>query len=347
MASQKAILPSLIVTVVALAVVGILAHKALSKEPASSSSTNPLAGISLYNDRSRQLAELPAELQKANRANDAKLINSISKQPGATWLTGPSDSDDTASRDIAAVKRTSQEAAKQKTVPVYVLYAIPKRDACAQYSKGGFASEEAYMQWLNSIMLAQRTPAIYIIEPDAIPQAVLTSCLTSSERTERYQTLQNASAKLASSRMTQAAYLDAGHLEWAKDPKVLVKPLQEAGVGKVRGISVNVSFFAPTGQSIKWAQNLTHKLGGSKGIVIDTSRNGNGLPPADQTGSSRWCNPTGRAVGDYPSVDTDARNVDAYLWVKNIGESDGDCFGNPPAGKFMPNAVLEFAKNAH
>jgi endoglucanase len=51
-------------------------------------------------------------------------------------------------------------------------------------------------------------------------------------------------------------------------------------------------------------------------------------------------------VGEYPSTNTFKHNVDAFLWVKNIGESDGDCFGNPPAGKFNPEAVVDLAKNA-
>jgi endoglucanase len=64
-------------------------------------------------------------------------------------------------------------------------------------------------------------------------------------------------------------------------------------------------------------------------FVIDTSRNGvgpwtapagNGWPDAQV-----WCNPPDRGAGARPTLDTGVALVDAYLWIKVPGESDGQC----------------------
>ncbi len=75
-------------------------------------------------------------------------------------------------------------------------------------------------------------------------------------------------------------------------------------------------------------------------FVVDTSRNGQGPlnagiyanPPYNQpssvvqvlTGGS-WCNPPGRGLGTHPTAKTGVPLLDAYLWVKTPGQSDGTC----------------------
>jgi endoglucanase len=64
-------------------------------------------------------------------------------------------------------------------------------------------------------------------------------------------------------------------------------------------------------------------------FVIDTSRNGAGpwTAPAGNTwpDAQVWCNPPDRAAGARPTTDTGVPLVDAYLWIKVPGESDGQC----------------------
>ena len=74
-------------------------------------------------------------------------------------------------------------------------------------------------------------------------------------------------------------------------------------------------------------------------FVIDTSRNGNGS-------NGEWCNPRGRAIGSRPTTATGNNLVDAYLWIKVPGESDGYCNGGPSAGTFWPEYALELVRNA-
>ena len=75
-------------------------------------------------------------------------------------------------------------------------------------------------------------------------------------------------------------------------------------------------------------------------FVIDTSRNGQG--PLDATlyanapynqppsviqtlSAGNWCNPPGRGLGTRPTANTGVSLLDAYLWVKTPGQSDGTC----------------------
>jgi endoglucanase len=109
--------------------------------------------------------------------------------------------------------------------------------------------------------------------------------------------------------------------------------------------------------------NLGHAVPTSH-FVIDTSRNGQGpwTPPADHPAGDPqdWCNPPDRGLGDRPTANTGQPLVDAYLWVKIPGESDGQCtrwtsgpldpvrgIQDPPAGQWFPDMALELARNAN
>jgi endoglucanase len=131
-------------------------------------------------------------------------------------------------------------------------------------------------------------------------------------------------------------------------------------------------------------------------FVIDTSRNGNGpndmsayaaapynQPPSVISGlrAGNWCNPPGAALGQLPQAvprpDTFPL-LDAYLWVKTPGQSDGQCniaggarawdysvynpwnwnateqqqddplwgMQDPAAGAWFPQQALQLARNA-
>lgn len=98
-------------------------------------------------------------------------------------------------------------------------------------------------------------------------------------------------------------------------------------------------------------------------FVVDTSRNGQGpwTPPDHPAGDPQdWCNPPGRGLGERPTADTGQPLLDAYLWVKIPGESDGQCYRwtsgpldpvrgvqDPPAGQWFPDMALELVRNAN
>lgn len=75
-------------------------------------------------------------------------------------------------------------------------------------------------------------------------------------------------------------------------------------------------------------------------FIIDTSRNGQGpldanvyndAPYSQPTSvvntiaGGSWCNPPGRGLGLHPTANTGVLLLDAYLWVKTPGQSDGTC----------------------
>jgi endoglucanase len=81
-------------------------------------------------------------------------------------------------------------------------------------------------------------------------------------------------------------------------------------------------------------------------FVIDTSRNGNGAPTAGH-GVNEWCNPPGRALGHAPTTHPGVAGVDAYLWIKYPGQSDGACrSGEPPAGTWWPSYAISLVREA-
>ncbi|MFD5462638.1 glycoside hydrolase family 6 protein [Kitasatospora sp. NPDC127059] len=105
------------------------------------------------------------------------------------------------------------------------------------------------------------------------------------------------------------------------------------------------------------AEELTH-------FVVDTSRNGKGdwTPPAGKYAGDPqvWCNPPGRGIGNRPTADTGTPLADAYLWIKTVGQSDGQCnrsipggtadpeYGSvdPPAGTWWPEQARTLVRNA-
>jgi endoglucanase len=138
-------------------------------------------------------------------------------------------------------------------------------------------------------------------------------------------------------------YLDAGNPGEITDPYGLVEPLQAAGIRYGRGFSANVSNFQWTATVVTWSQQLEHALGGKVGAVVDTSRNGRG--PYTGPDSPQWCNPPGRALGPAPTWDP-APGIDAYLWIKDPGASDGSCRGGPPAGQYWPKYAESLAQQS-
>lgn len=78
-------------------------------------------------------------------------------------------------------------------------------------------------------------------------------------------------------------------------------------------------------------------------FVIDTSRNGLGpwqYPEGVYPAHEDWCNPPDRGLGLRPSTDTGVPLLDAYLWIKVPGESDGTCLRGT-AGPLDPERGIE------
>ncbi|MEU8788999.1 glycoside hydrolase family 6 protein [Streptomyces sp. NPDC048643] len=276
-------------------------------------------------------AEQVAAYDKAGRDDDAEQIRKIAGQPTGEWI-GPENPEQEARGFTEAAEKADRAA-------ILVLYNIPHRD-CGQFSQGGAADGNAYRTWIDGVArgIGDR-PATVILEPDAILHLV-NQCTPEEFREERYDLLKGAVTQLASLKNTKV-YLDAGNAGWGH-PDQIFEPLRAAGVDRADGFSVNVSNFYSTDDSVAYGKRLAAKVG-NKHFVIDTSRNGNG-PYTRGKPDENWCNPPGRALGENPTTKTADPLVDAYLWIKRPGESDGTCKGGPKAGEWWADYALKLAK---
>lgn len=292
----------------------------------SGSGPAQLPGQTFYvSDRTsaaRQLVTLRAQ----GRTAEADTLARIAAQPSSQWLG------DDAARGI--VEQVGRRAAEVDRTPVFVAYNIPHRD-CGQYSAGGATDAASYRSWITGVAEALGDRKAWVVlEPDAIAHTLDTCGVKGAAAAERYGLLAFAVQELKR-RPQVRVYLDAGNPGWAQDPSAMAEALSKSGAAVADGFAVNVSNFYSTDRNAAYGAELSAALGG-KHFVIDTSRNGNG-----PLSSEAWCNPAGRALGEPPTVDTGRPGVDAYLWIKNPGESDGECGrGEPRAGEFwLPYAL--------
>jgi endoglucanase len=288
------------------------------------------ADVALWVNPESSAARQAAEWRRTGRTADALLMDRISTRPQAEWLVG--------SDPRAVVEARTTAAAREGRTAVLVAYYIPHRD-CGSYSGGGAWSATGYREWVDEFAAGLGDRGAYVIvEPDAVAQAVGGCGRVVPE--ERYALLAYAVDRLKRQAHTRV-YLDAGNSAWHPDTSKLIAPLTRSGVARADGFALNVSNFRTDADTSAYGARLSAALGG-KHFVIDSSRNGNG----PWTGPDSWCNPPGRALGAAPTTVTGAPLVDARLWVKRPGESDGTWGGGPAAGQWWPEYALELARNA-
>jgi endoglucanase len=271
--------------------------------------------------------------EKEGRDTDAKLLERIAEQPVAEWI-GPDNPQ-------GQTQGFTEAATAAGRTAVLVLYNIPHRD-CGQYSKGGAADGDTYRAWINEVAagIGDREATV-ILEPDALTH-IVDGCTPARYHEERYALLMYAIDTLKTLPRTKV-YLDAGNAGWVRDPRSLVEPLRRAGIGRADGFVLNTSNFYTTEANTAYGKELSADLGGMH-FVIDTSRNGRG--PLSGGHDEAWCNPPGRGLGIPPTIRTSDRHIDAYLWIKRPGDSDGPCKGGPAAGTWWPEYALGLARNA-
>lgn len=170
-------------------------------------------------------------------------------------------------------------------------------------------------------------------------------------------------------------YLDAAHGGWLGWPDNLQKFTSEVdGLGVapfLRGFTTNVANYQPLGvkcpsagfclnganpdheccedpcglsaeynpghSELNYAVALTEAMssaisGFEPKVLIDTGRNGQ----SPRSSCANWCNARGAGSGLIPTTDTGVPEVvDAYVWLKTPGESDG-CTSELPGGGTCP-----------
>ena len=288
-------------------------------------SSNPIANMPLYVDPN-STAKRQAETLRRSRPQDAALLAQIADQPVARWLGGwVSDIGREVDNAVSTITRSG-------ALPVFVAYNIPGRD-CGQYSAGGANGSDAYRKWIRSFADGLRgRQAIVVLEPDALAGM---DCLNAAGQQQRIALLRDAVQVLSAQRAS--VYVDAGHARW-KSAEQMAGLLRQVDVASAAGFSLNVSNYIDNAANIAFGERVSRLLGG-KHFIIDTSRNGLGS-------TKDWCNARGQALGIAPTTKTGHPLVDAFLWIKQPGESDGSCQGGPKAGTWWTDIALELSRAA-
>lgn len=261
---------------------------------------------------------------QAAGGTERALLEKIALTPQAYWVGNWND----AATERDAVADYTGRAVAAGATPVLAVYAIPGRD-CGSHSGGGVAESE-YARWVDVVADGIQGEPTVVLEPDALAQ--LGDC---SGQGDRIGYLRYAARVL-----TEAGgrvYVDAGHSGWLSAAEAADR-LNQVGFEHAVGFALNTSNYRPTAGERAYGEQISALTGGAR-FVIDTSRNGNGS-------NGEWCNPRGRALGERPRVVAEASGLDALLWVKLPGESDGSCNGGPPAGQWWQEIALEMARNA-
>jgi endoglucanase len=317
-----------------LAAFGTLASSATSDAPslragaAVSYTADPLEGWSIFRTRNTPAGTDVASFRARGLTRDAQLMERISREPIATWLTADTTH---VRRELTAI---TAAASRHRAAAVIVAYSIPGRNC----DEGIDASARRYLRWIGEIAAGiGRRETIVILEPDAIPLAVAGCPISLPLLAQAVKVLAEAGGA--------RVYVDAGNPSWVTPASLLAAPLRAADIRQAAGFSLNVANFQTNAANIAYGYELSRLLGDAH-FVIDTSRNGNG-PELSTSGVPIVCNPVGRALGSPPTTNTGVPGLDAYLWVKPPGSSDGSCRpGAPRPSEWWPQYALELAANA-
>jgi cellulose 1,4-beta-cellobiosidase len=288
-----------------------------------------------------------------------------------------------------------QKAGGKPVVAQFVVYDLPNRDCAAEASNGELtiaASGEARYQTEYVDAIAAQFAAhpdqriVAILEPDSLANIATN---LGQEKCAQSEAVYRRSVAYAITKLSLPnvyIYLDAAHAGWLGWRKNLTKIAtiykevlaMAGGPDRIRGFALNVSNYDPVKNKdwtrhdpnepgpdeLTYASDLAETLAKSgiagKGYIIDTARNGRANI---RTAPGNWCNIKGAGLGERPTV-APAPNVDAYLWIKTPGESDGtadstaprfdpNCAsddatpGAPQAGKLFEPYLIDLVKNAN
>jgi endoglucanase len=298
----------------------------------AASAGNPLRGARFFVDGddapSRYAARYPA-------------LRAIANQPAVARFGAFSGADVGLAVNRYLVRAGAQEPG---TIPMLATYELVDGH-CGGYTPSG--ASVAHYRWFISRMAHAigSDRAVLFLELDAL---ITAGCLTRDGLAVREHELREAINILTRNCPHLVIYLDAGAAD-AINAARTAEMLRRSGVARVQGFLLNATHFDWTSREIRYGERVSALLGG-KHFVVNTGTNGRGpLKPADPAhhGNEVLCNPPGRGLGPRPTTNTGYRNVDAFEWTTNPGESGGACVpGAPPTGAYWPAYAVMLVRNA-
>jgi cellulose 1,4-beta-cellobiosidase len=279
---------------------------------------------------------------------------------------------------IAAARKAHKKTGKKQIVGL-VLYNLPDRDCSAGESAGELHSDENGLEiyknefikpYAEKVAAAKDLDFAIVLEPDSLANLVTNMGveLCANAAPVYREGIAHAIAELQHPNVH--LYIDAAHggwLGWDDNLPLAAKVFSEvvamAGEGKkIRGFVTNVSNYNPfnavvrenyTEWSNSWdeshyATSLAPHLeaeGLPAHFIVDQGRVA--LPGAREEWGE-WCNVEPAGFGPAPTTNTNNTFVDALVWVKPGGESDGECgmTGATRAGEWFDEYAQMLVKNA-
>ena len=262
-----------------------------------------------YADPDSNAARQARKYEKQGRTADARLMRSLSRVPQAFWFTGG-----TPKQVREDVDRTRRRSDRGEATAVLVAYNVPGRD-CGGYSAGGARD---YRRWIDGFAdgIGNRR-AVVIVEPDALAVRL---------RAARHRQARGQAA--ARGCPGAAVYVDAGHSRW--QPAGTMARRLETGSARrrLRPQRLQLPHHRRAGR-LRHARSATGPLRDRH----EPQRPG----PVDRrrrTGATRPAAASARRRPPTPAT----RSLDAFLWIKTPGESDGEC-GQRPEGRPLVAAL--------
>jgi len=319
---------------IALAGAGLLAT--VGQAPAQSSTDNPLAGLTFYNDPESPSMLEWRHLTRTGQRAKADLIWKIAREPKAVWVgrfTRPNF--------YVKVHRIFDAAQAQGAVPVITVLRAQSTGCSPTYDGGGPAEDRRTRAWYDDLARAIGGEQVVIAyEPDSLGTL---ECHKPSRRDDRLRLLRYGIDQL-SALPNATIYIEAGASDWQGASRMAPK-LRAVGIAKVRGFMLNATHYDWTKSNIKYGLQLSRLVGG-KHFIINTAENGRG-PLHQRLPNGRvlnvWCNPPDRGLGPPPTTDTSNSMADAYLWINRPGYAQS-CQHRPIAW-YLPRA-LSYARHA-
>ncbi|KAG6170348.1 hypothetical protein E4U11_002689 [Claviceps purpurea] len=312
---------------------------------------NPYSGVDIWLNtdyassiRNRAIPRLAGAMATA--------AEKVAKTPAFYWMDSLSKTPVMKKMlaDIRAANRKGGNYAGQ-----FVVYDLPDRDCAAAASSGeftirndGVAKYKNYIDTIRKIVLAYSDVRIMlIIEPDSLSNMVTNLNIAKCSKAKSAY-LEGVNYALRQLNLPNVAmYLDAGHAGWLGWPanqdsaaQLFAKVYKDAGSpSSLRGLVTNVANYNgwdtatppryTKGNAIYDEKHYIHALSpllerhGWAGARFITDQGRAGRQPTGQTSWSHWCNAKGTGFGLRPSANTGDALLDAFVWVKPGGESDG------------------------
>ncbi|KAK7420799.1 hypothetical protein QQX98_002603 [Neonectria punicea] len=345
---------SAVVSSTTRATVTTSAGSATTNPPATGTaiaSGNPFSGVDLWaNDYYRsEVSNLAIPKLSGAMATAAAKVADV---PSFQWM----DSFDHISlMEDTLVEIKAANQAGGNYAGQFVVYDLPERDCAAAASNGEYSldndGENKYKNYIETIKKIIQSYSdiriILVIEPDSLANLVTNLNVAKCAKAhDAYISLTNYAVK-ALNLPNVAMYLDAGHAGWLGWPanqgpaaELFAGVYKDAGKpAALRGLATNVANYngwslssAPSytsGNSIYDEKGFVHAMGplleqnGWPGARFITDQGRSGKQPTGQAQWGDWCNAKGTGFGIRPSANTGDSLLDAFVWIKPGGESDG------------------------